>query len=374
MTGARRMRRRLPAALLVLAGGWLLSALPAQAEPAFAVRTGYRCAQCHVNRTGGGMRTAFGSIWGQTILPERLLKWRDGGNLMPANPDARFAVGGDFRFQYVYANLEDAENVSSFEVDEANLYLEGRLIPGKLSLYLDGQVGPGGMSAREVFGLYGFGGKWRAYVKAGKFLPVYGWRLPDDDAFIRQFTGFTYSAPDTGIEIGAQPGQWSIHASFVNGSSGGGGDNDQNKKVSLLAERRINNVRVGVSGSYNDTGGFQTTQAGVLAGGNWGRLSLLGEVDWGETRAAADPGTEQLIAYIEADLLITRGLTLKYVHDWRDPDRNLETNERVRDVLGLEYVPIPFVQLRLYAQRFDGPPQIPGTDDTGAFFELHLFF
>ena len=69
-----------------------------------------------------------------------------------------------------------------------------------------------GASARELFALFGFAGTSRAYVKAGKFLPPFGWRLPDDDAFIRQSSGFTYSAPDTGVEIGAEPGRWSLKA------------------------------------------------------------------------------------------------------------------------------------------------------------------
>jgi hypothetical protein len=347
--------------------------IPARAEPAFALRTGYRCSQCHVNRTGGGMRTAYGSIYTQTILPQHLLRWRDGDNLLPANPDARFAVGGDFRFQYLYLRSKELDDTSSFEIPEANLYLQGRLVPERLFLYLDGKVGPGGASARELFGLFGFAGEWRAYVKAGKFLPPFGWRLPDDDAFIRQFTGFTYSAPDTGFEIGAEPGRWSLSLAALNGA-GGGSDDNRSKKLTLLAVRRFRNVRVGLSGSSNDAGATRETQAGVLAGGNWGRLALLGEVDWGEVRPEAGETAARLLALIEADLLILRGLNLKYAHDWIDPDRDVSTDDRVRDTLGIEYVPYPFIQLRLFAQRRDGPPQVSGAEDRAAFFELHLFF
>jgi len=219
--------------LLLLAGGGTLC----RAEPAFAVRTGYRCSQCHENRTGGGLRTPFGSIYSQTVLPRRLLHWRAEGNLLPADPDARFAVGADARFQYLSLDSRHGEDISSFEIPEANVYGAVRLAPGRLTLYLDERVGPGGASARELFGLFSFHSH-RGYLKVGKFLPAYGWRLPDDNAYIREQSGFAYSSPDTGLELGFEPGRASLHLGLLNGS-GGGSDTDRSKRFTLLAVQRF---------------------------------------------------------------------------------------------------------------------------------------
>ncbi|MDX1389387.1 MAG: hypothetical protein R3344_09365, partial [Acidobacteriota bacterium] len=276
-----------------------LAALPVVAEPAFAVRTGYRCSQCHVNRTGGGMRTAFGSIYAQTTLPARLLPFPEGKALLPANPDAHFAAGADFRFQYLYVDLEsEDDSTSSFETPEANLYGDFRLLENRLDLYADLQIAPGGATAREVFGLFSVGRAWRGYFKAGKFLPSYGWRLPDDAAFVRQFTGFTYSAPDLGVEFGAEPGLWTLTLSATNGA-GGGSDTDRAKRLTLTTVRRFGHRgRLGLSATDNDIETATILGGGLFGGANFGRLALLAEGDWFEVDDRVSK-TERLIALIE---------------------------------------------------------------------------
>ena len=361
---------RIRSAILTLA--LALSATEALAEPAFAVRTGYRCSQCHVNRTGGGMRTAFGSVYTQTTLPMRLLHFDGRGWLLPADPDARFAVGADARFQALALNPAGATDSFSFEIPEANVYAEVRLIPGRFSIYLDEAVGPGGASARELFGLWAFS-RWNSYVKVGKFMPPYGWRLPDDSAFIRQFTGFTYSAPDLGIEVGAEPGRWSLQLAAVNGTAGGAEDN-RAKQLSLIAVRRFESFRLGVSAANNNaTDGNRTTTAGVLGGVNIGRLGLLGEADWREIKTTGD-STDELLALVEADFLVVRGFSFKYTHDYIDPDRDQSTDARTRDTFGIEWIPVPFVQLRMAAERRRGPPQMQESRGSAAFLEAHFFF
>ena len=345
----------------------------ARAEPAFAVRTGYRCSTCHANRTGGGIRTAFGSIYTQTTLPHRPLPWGAASTLLRGNPDARFAFGGDLRGQYLTVDSRELEDVSSFELAEANVYAEARLIPNRLSLYLDERVGPGGASARELFGLFAFADeKSRGYVKVGKFLPAYGWRLPDDAAFVRQFTGFSYTSPDIGVEVGLEPGRWSLHLAAVNGA-GGGSDDNRSKRFNLQAVRRFRNWRAGVSGSNNIRGAVTTTHAGILGGANFGRLALLAEGDWVQTRDGA--GSDQrLVGLLEADVLLMRGLNIKLAHDWIDPDTGIQTDDRTRDSIGVEYIPYPFIQLRCFVRFRDGPPQVSGSRDDQVELEAHIFF
>ena len=55
----------------------ILKANESTAEPYMAVREGYKCSQCHVNPTGGGMRNSFGRIYSQIDLPIKTISPKD---------------------------------------------------------------------------------------------------------------------------------------------------------------------------------------------------------------------------------------------------------------------------------------------------------
>src|SRR5690348_7979349 len=96
---------------------WLLALLTlgcvsAHAEPYLAVQTGFKCGQCHVNPTGGGMRTAFGDVFAQTQLPATHV---DTGTDTWAGAINRFlSVGGDLRAQFLYTNAPHLETTDQF--------------------------------------------------------------------------------------------------------------------------------------------------------------------------------------------------------------------------------------------------------------------
>ena len=205
-------------------------ALPLQlhAEPYFAFREGYKCSTCHVNKTGGGKRNEYGSSFTQTEFSPILEAASENALYFSADIGESFSLGMDFMI--VHETLLSVEESideggrnevyeqgakNSFDVRSCNLYLEVQLLPEILTLYLDETVSPAGASNREAFVLYDnlpHGG----YVKAGRMLLPYGIRLWDDDAFIRQVTGFNYDNQDLGFEVGAEPGMFSLSLALSN--------------------------------------------------------------------------------------------------------------------------------------------------------------
>src|SRR5437867_12495898 len=133
----------LPAALLAPAASL--------AEPYLAVRTGYKCMVCHVNPTGGGKRTEFGSIYSQTAMAAERLDLRTGqpvpaGASEPASWTGKlndqFAVGADLRANSQYTAVPHDTDPFAF-TPRAQAYLAVKPIADRLTIYLDERVSPG---------------------------------------------------------------------------------------------------------------------------------------------------------------------------------------------------------------------------------------
>src|SRR6185503_9294188 len=160
----------------------LLSWTAARAEPYLAVRAGLSCASCHLNRTGGGGRTAYGAGYGAATLPAR---WFPAETLFDGAVGERLRLGADGRAGYVGHLPESGPYLGEFRVFEANLYGAVNLLPERLAFYLDERVAPGSAANREAFALLS---SHRAgmYAKAGRFFVPFGLRLLDDDAATRR--------------------------------------------------------------------------------------------------------------------------------------------------------------------------------------------
>ena len=85
-----RLPLRLLAFLVVL-----LACAEARAEPYLAVQQGYACSACHFNPTGGGLRSEFGTVFAENVMPS--VSAPALGRYWNGRIGSRLAIGADAR-------------------------------------------------------------------------------------------------------------------------------------------------------------------------------------------------------------------------------------------------------------------------------------
>lgn len=329
-----------------------------------SVRTGLRCSQCHVNRTGGGGRTDFGSIYAQTRLAwgQTAFRGRSLGDLI--------ALSGNFR-AVASGTVSESTPRTAVEIGEANVQAEVRLVRDVLTLYVDQTLGPGGTAAREAFALVG-GLPLAGYVKAGKFLLPYGLRLVDNGELVRERSGFNYSTPDQGLEVGIEPGPLSLFLALTNGTQGAAASKSE-KQITGTAALIYPGFRLGVSASRNEGARSRREVIGGFGGFTLGRFTVLGEADGIFDSFASAPNIEQFVTFLEGDLLVVRGLNLKATYGYLDPNASVGENARIRARFGVQAFPLPFLEVSAFYLLLQDIPQATSDLDRMSV-ELHVHF
>ena len=342
----------------------------AYAEPYLAARTGSKCMACHSNPTGGGKRTVFGRNYGTMQLPA------DSDLGASQFGDAAVAglldFGADLRASASATAIPDQRDENEFATERGTIYLEYMLIDDRLSLYVDQQFAPG-ISNREARGIF-----WNAsreyYIKFGRMFLPYGIRLEDDSAFVRAVPGINFNTPDDGVEFGVEKGPWSNQLALSNGA-GGGRENNRGKRMSLRSEYVTPSWRVGGSLNANDGDDEPDRNMYNLFGlASWYGAEWLAEVDVVRDEGNGTADREQLIYLFEINKEVVEGHNVKYTYEFHDPDRDLDEDERVRNSLIWEYVPVRNFQTRVGLRVADGIPQNSQQNADLLFAQIHLWY
>lgn len=355
---------RLVAATILLA----LACTGVRAEPYLAVQMGLRCAQCHVNQTGGGMRTPFGNLFAQTQLAANRLP---GDEAWRGTLGRYLGVGANLRAAAIENEVAGSRQSDPLKLREARAYLSFTPIADRLSFYLDQFVGSGSSVNREAFVRYS-AADGSHYLKAGRIYLPFGWRLQDNTALVRTQTAIDMIGPDRGVELGWDPGPWSLQFAVSNGTFGES-EVDDGKQYSLQATYIQNDWRLGAAGNYNDRAVGDRAAWGLFAGLRSGPVSWLAEVDLIEDRSFA--GKQRSFAWLlEGNWRMVQGHNLKFSAEGLDPNRNGAADRQTRLSAVYEYTPFAYLQLRGGARRYDGPSQVPSQHRRLYFIELHGFF
>lgn len=336
------------------------------AEPYMAVRTGFKCSQCHLNQSGGAGRTEYGNAYTQYKLvleqTQSLIRNNTDAGLTSFDPKLNDAItiGGNFRtegnVQQKSGNLP-SDRVHS--IAESNLYFNFELVKNYLSFYVDQNMATG--TNREMWMMVrNLPGK--SYVKVGRTLLPYGFRLMDDQAFIRNQTRYTYGRHDLAGEIGLEPGPFSVIANLTN------------THFSSVGSVVLRNFRVG--GSYGAvTDGEKFTTYGPFVGASYGPFTALAEVDFID-EASGDSTIRRVAQFYELNVVPVQGTNVKATYEYFDRNTKIANRRdgQQRITFGAELFPIQYLQVGVYYRINSFVPQSDAGNQNSLIGRAHVFF
>lgn len=284
-------------ALVVVALG--LTAGRAHAYPELQFSTGAtRCSECHLSPVGGGLL----SDYGREEAGDTISGGGDGALLHGlVDPPSWLAVGGDLRLGSIARRSRGTEAaVFPMQADvyarvgAGGLTVEGTF--GVLAAIRDPDPVAQRLGSREHYVQYE-AERW--YVRAGRFFPAFGLRLPDHTAYVRRFTGLHSLEESYAAGGGYKAERWELHASVLSplevapvvGRHGWGG--------AFQYERFADAGAWGASAKLVDTVDGLDAWLGVT-GKRWfegPRILLLAELDGGHQQVEGAGAIPRLAAY-----------------------------------------------------------------------------
>jgi hypothetical protein len=327
--------------LILVVAGQFLAADPTQALPRYSAQYGQRCALCHVEPTGGGMRTQYATM---ALIPEELsFLQMEPEELEQIRPDLSPAVtvGLDLR-----SLIYQGEQGRSSQLDMQGDVYAGLQMSTQFAAYVE--MGKGG--THEYAGLayvLPLGG----YLKAGRFTPDYGWQWADHKMASREYLLDENGSPspgaltEAGVEVGMHGQWWEATGSLLQGAA----DNGDSYAGRLALRRSAGPVNVALGASIlrrelatdhaRAWGGFGYMAAGPAA---W-----VFQVD--ETGNALRNG---ILVSQELTYRLVRGISARGTYSYHDPDHREKSGTRNRWGVGVDSLLNPFFGAQVMANYY----------------------
>ncbi|MCB9473786.1 MAG: hypothetical protein H6678_08250 [Candidatus Delongbacteria bacterium] len=368
----------------------LLLPLVGHGLPRYSARYNQSCHLCHVNPEGGGMRTSFGSqFFAGTELAMNGFDFDKLGALETRISD-RLSVGADFRTLLVHDSPSDGvadrpantyENrpeLSSFLQMQGDLYLHFNLAPRYEMVYE--QALSGSWEAWALAHVLPANGS----VKVGRFMPGYGWKTVDHNAFTRERLGFSTRnrEQDTGVELEFHPDGYSFSLALTNGINAQFDDNTQKAltgRVAHMTRVMGKNLTLGASARVNrleslTTGARTVSVYGPFAALHAGPFTWLGELGMLHDESVSGSAQhDELVHSHEFSYTVRQGMDVLYSHDFHDWDLDANSGFETRNRLALDLIPWPWVAIQPGASLFRRENGSAGTSWLELSLMVHYF-
>ncbi len=324
------------------------------ALPRFALGQKDKCADCHINPTGGIVRNENGFFFGKNVIS--MISPRDEDFKLSPKLSESVLFGFDYRSQYIYS--EELKRTDFMDMS-GSVYLSAALAPNidVVAKYDFVQRIWEGYGVAKIL-------PNESYIKAGSFVPYFGLRLDDHTAYTRGgdygllfskgiAQGLIYNPlyVEAGVELGANISENVLFTASVGKPKNHGTFSfDPTYTARLEYSPLIEKIQFTLGGSYASTKTnmvsrvLNTSLYGGFAGIGYKRFTLMAEYDVAKDFLAADASSKALM--IEAAYTLMVGLDAVVRYD------KLETGLKTGDtkfahlILGVEFFPYSFVELR----------------------------
>ncbi len=322
--------------------------------PRFSLQQKDKCSSCHFNPTGGGMRNESGFYFGKNIVG--MISPRDQDIILSPKLTENVSFGLDYRSQFLYSA---EKKKTDFQDMTGSIYLNASIAKN-----ID-------VTARYDF----VNSIWEAfgtakilpnesYIKVGSFIPNYGIRLDDHTSYTRGGDfGLLFSTGaiqglylnpfyvETGLELGLNLSSISsLTASVGKSKFNSVFTTDPTYTARFEIMPSIDKLTFLLGGSFasaktRNFGNFLSTKMfGGFAGIGYERFTIMGEYDIANDYIGSDIKSNALM--VEASYQITVGLDAIVRYDSFDPSIDLNDDEHSHLVLGMEFFPFSFVEIR----------------------------
>ncbi|MBI5729883.1 MAG: hypothetical protein HY963_01990 [Ignavibacteriales bacterium] len=328
------------------------------AIPRFSLQQKDKCSNCHFNPTGGLMRNENGFFFGKNVVS--MISPRDEDFKLSPKLTDNVSFGFDYRSQFLYSQEKKR---TDFQDMSGSIYLNASVSQkiDVLARYDFVQSIWEGFAVARIL-------PNDSYIKVGTFLPNYGIHLDDHTSYTRggdfgllfangSIQGLIYNPYflTTGVELGANFSDiTSLTASVGKSRLNGTLTTDPTWTARFEITPTINKVGLIFGASYSSTKtkifgptGSQTlpTQLyGGFAGIGYKGFSLMGEYDM--TSDYVGDGIKSSAMMIEAAYQLMVGLEAIVRYDRFDPNVDKSKDEHAHLVLGFEFFPYSFVEVR----------------------------
>jgi hypothetical protein len=327
------------AASLVLAGTLAASAGTARAYPQFQLSRDQTCTGCHISPAGGGLLNENG-----LTTAEGISQWGTAPELFYGKiPLPKWlVVGGDVRAASGYVQTPE-KVLASFPM-QIEAYAHATL-PKGFSIYVDvgarasqdGNEAATFAQSREHFLMWQQkpGENTGLYVRAGRFMPVFGQRLVEHPTYTRRWGGTPLYGETYGLAVEYIAAKYEVHATgFIKDplldtpehSNGG----------ALLAEYRVSEkFSIGAEGMYTKSKDDQKIRVGALAKYYLAKPEVLFQFEGQFMNQLIEPrgAPKQIIAYLQASKFLSPGFMIDLGLNFLD--QNVEIKQLHREAVDL---------------------------------------